>query len=289
MSFDPGMPLLEHLAAEMPSLRRSEKKVAELVASDPGFVVAGTMATVAEASGVSVPTVMRFSTALGYEGFNQFRMALAQSLALGLPATISTVSVNDSTGVMASKVFDHSISSLDRARRYLDEDEIGRAVDTIIGARSLIFAGLGASGIIAQDAAQKAPLFGVPCVVPSDPHQALMTVALASAGDVLVAISNTGETSSILELVDAARNAGATVIALTGEDDNTLARAADIALVVRTFEDTDMYTPTVSRLAALVMIDVLATAVSLRRGPGHAERLTSMKEQLVAFRRRSAE
>ncbi len=289
MTFDPGIPLLEHLTARLPTLRRSEKKVAELVASDPVFIVQGTMASVAEAAGVSEPTVMRFSTALGYEGFNQFRLALAQSLALGLPATLSTVSSHDSIAVMASKVFDHSISSLDRARRYLDAERIERAVDAILGARSLILTGLGASGIIAQDAAQKAPLFGVPCVVPSDPHQALMTVAVAGPDDVLVAISNTGTTSSVIEIVDAARTNGATVIGLTGADDSPLAEHVDIALVARTFEDTDMYTPTVSRIAALVIVDVLATAVALRRGDQHAERLTSMKEQLVSFRRRSAE
>ncbi|RWZ49814.1 MurR/RpiR family transcriptional regulator [Labedella phragmitis] len=289
MTFDPGMPLLEHLAAELPSLRRSEKKVAELVASDPGFIVQGTMASVAEAAGVSEPTVMRFCTALGYDGFNQFRLALAQSVALGLPATLSTVSANDSIAVMASKVFDHSISSLDRARRYLDAAQIERAVDAILGARSLILTGLGASGIIAQDAAQKAPLFGVPCVVPTDPHQALMTVAVADPDDVLLAISNTGTTSSVIEIVDAAQAAGATVIGLTGADDSPLAQRVDIALVARTFEDTDMYTPTVSRIAALVIVDVLGTAVALRRGERHAERLSSMKEQLVTFRRRSAE
>jgi RpiR family carbohydrate utilization transcriptional regulator len=289
VAFDPGIPLLEHLAAELPTLRRSEKKVAELVASDPGFIVQGTMAAVAEAAGVSEPTVMRFCTALGYDGFNQFRLALAQSVALGLPATLSTVSAHDSIAVMASKVFDHSISSLDRARRYLDAEQIERAVDAILGARSLILTGLGASGIIAQDAAQKAPLFGVPCVVPSDPHQALMTVAVAGPDDVLVAISNTGTTSSVIEIVDAARAAGATVIGLTGADDSPLAERVDIPLVARTFEDTDMYTPTVSRIAALVIVDVLATAVALRRGDGHAERLTSMKEQLVSFRRRSVE
>jgi RpiR family carbohydrate utilization transcriptional regulator len=136
VAFDPGIPLLEHLAAELPTLRRSEKKVAELVASDPGFIVQGTMAAVAEAAGVSEPTVMRFCTALGYDGFNQFRLALAQSVALGLPATLSTVSAHDSIAVMASKVFDHSISSLDRARRYLDAEQIERAVDAILGAPS---------------------------------------------------------------------------------------------------------------------------------------------------------
>ena len=75
------------------------------------------------------------------------------------------------------------------------------------------------------------------------------------------------------------------MVALTGEADTTLARLADIPVVVKTFEDTDLFTPTVSRLAGLVVVDILATAVSLRRGRAHADRLAAMKEQLATFRR----
>jgi RpiR family carbohydrate utilization transcriptional regulator len=59
---------------------------------------------------------------------------------------------------------------------------------------------------------------------------------------------------------------------------------ADVALVVRTFEDTDIYTPTVSRLAGLVLVDILATSVAVRRGGEHLERLRGMKEALARFR-----
>ena len=55
--------------------------------------------------------------------------------------------------------------------------------------------------------------------------------------------------------------------------------------MVKTFEDTDSYTPTGSRIAGLAVIDILAVAVSLRRGPSHASRLAAMKERLATFRR----
>jgi DNA-binding MurR/RpiR family transcriptional regulator len=81
----------------------------------------------------------------------------------------------------------------------------------------------------------------------------------------------------------AARQAGATVIALTGQA-GPLLDLADVGLVVRTFEDTDSYTPTISRLAALVVIDILATGVLLRRGADGVERVRAMKRQLAAMR-----
>lgn len=285
MSYDPGVPLLEHIARELPSLRRSERRVAAVVAEDPAMVVGSTMAAVAQAVGVSEPTVMRFCTSLGFEGFQQFKMALAQALALGLPSTVSSIGSSDTVSELATKVFDHTISSLDRTRRYLDAGALEAAIEAIAACSSMTVAGLGASAMIALDVEQKAVLFGVPCSVPSDPHQQFMAASMAGPGQVFLVISNTGSTRSIVQVARAASDAGATVVAITGDESSELAGAADVSLVAKTFEDTDRHTPTVSRIAGLVLVDVLATAVSLRRGQQHAERLTAMKEQLAAFRR----
>lgn len=284
VAFDPDVPLLEHIAAQRPKLRKSEQAVADLIQADPAPVVGATMASLAEAAGVSEPTVMRFCTSLGFEGFQQFKLQLAQSLALGLPPTHSAIRPDDSVADVATKVFDHTISSLDRSRRSLDAVAVERAVQAILDAPSLLIAGLGASGLIADDAAQKAVLFGIPVAAPPDPHQQFMAAAMAPPASVLLAVSNTGRTSSVLDVVNRGRESGMTVVSLTGDADSPLARRADISIVARTFEDTDRFTPSVSRIAGLVVVDVLATAVSLRRGPEHARRLSAMKDGLTAFR-----
>lgn len=277
-------PLLEHLNDVMGTLRNSERKVAQLVADNPGFVMNATMASVAEAAGVSEPTVMRFCTSLGFGGFQQFKISLAQTLALGIPATLSTIGRDDSLEVLSTKIFDHTISSLDRARRFLDPQQIERAVQAIVAGTSLHLAGLGASAVIALDAEQKSALFGIPCSAPFDPHQQFMAATMARPGTVTMVISNTGRTQSILQVAQAARANGATVIGVSG-DQSPLLEHCDIPLIVKTIEDTDVYTPTVSRLAGLVVVDILATAVALRRGPEHMDRLSGMKEGLTHFRR----
>jgi len=276
--------LLERITNELVGLRRSEKKVAQIVLDAPDKVLQYTMAGLAEAAQVSEPTVMRFCSSIGCDGFQDFKIQLAQTLALGLPVTHSAITADDSSADLTEKIFDHTISSLDRARRTLDPVAVERAIEAMLHASDLIFVGFGASGIIAQDAQQKFPLFGVSCQAPSDFHQQFIAATLAGPRTVFVAISNTGHTEQTLTVAQAAREAGATIISITGRV-SPLSELADIPLVVRTFEDTDVYTPSTSRLAGLVVIDVLSTGVALRQPPEHSAAIARMKNGLAQMRR----
>ena len=150
-------------------------------------------------------------------------------------------------------------------------------------ASRIAFFGFGASGIVAQDAQQKFPLFGVPCSAHADAHQQFITAAMMKPGDVAVAISNTGHTVAILETVDVALENGATVIGISGHRSPLIERC-QVGLISETLENTDLYTPTISRLAALVLIDILATAVAFRRDDVHHAQLARMKQGLADMR-----
>ena len=280
---DADEPLLQRLALQVDSLRQSERKVAEIVQHDPELFLRSTMAAVADAAGVSEPTVMRFCTTLGFDGFQSFKIQLAQALALGIPASHSAINDDDPVPALVTKIFDHSITSLDRARRHLSTSAVEAAVAALLRASEIVFIGFGASGIIAQDAAQKFSLFGAPCMAPADAHQQFMAASTSRPSTVLVAISNTGRTQSVIQVAAQARQNGATVISITGGD-SPLQLESDISIVAKTFEDTDIYTPTVSRLAGLVVIDILATSVATHRGEGHLRRVRQMKEGLTSFR-----
>lgn len=276
-------PLFERMRREMSTMRKSEQKVAELVLATPSDILSSTMAAVAEAAGVSEPTVMRFALRLGYDGFQSFKLDLARVLALGVPVTYSGIEAGDTVEIMAQKVFDHTISSLDRARKTYDAAALTLAVDHLTAATSVTFIGFGASSIIAQDAEQKAGLFGVPCSAPPDAHQQFMAASMCGPGSVFFIISNTGNTEIVLEVAELARKYGAIVIGLTGGQ-TPLVPYCDVALIAKTYEDTEVFTPTVSRLAGLVVIDILATAVAAKRGAQHLERVRTMKRELGRFR-----
>ncbi len=275
--------LLDEIGARMPSLRRSERKVAEVVLRDPDWATHASMAAMSRAAGVSEPTVMRFCAATGCESFQSFRLRLARSLAFGVPATHSVIRPGDSEAEVAKKLFDYTMSSLDRARRSLDLTAVRRAIDLLARARRIEFYGHGASNILGQDAQQKFPLFGVPCVAHPDDHQQFMSAAMLSAGDVAVAISNTGQTSSVVECARRARENGAAVIGITGKA-GLLSEQCSVTIVVETLENTDLYTPTTSRIAGLVVIDLLAIGVALRHDAAYVRRLRDMKRALASMR-----
>ena len=264
-------------------LRKSDRKVADLILADPHRILNATVAETALAAGVSEPTVIRFCTAIGCGGFQDFKLRLAQSLALGTPATHSVLLDTDPPEAVVEKIFDYTITSLDWARHHLDKEALKQAISLLEAASSIEFFGFGASGIVARDAQQKFPLFGVPCGAQLDSHQQIMVASMMKPDDVAVVISNTGRTRSIIEVARTARENGAKVIGITGFE-TSLANHCDVTLVVETLDNTNIYTPTISRIAALVVIDVLSTAVALRRDEAHVRRFQRMKRRLAEYR-----
>ncbi|MEO5614005.1 MAG: MurR/RpiR family transcriptional regulator [Cypionkella sp.] len=280
---DLGDNLLEVVVRALSSLRKSDQRVAEVLLDRPSEVVDMTLARLASASGVSEPTVIRFCTAIGCEGFRDMRVKLARSLAFARTTSHTAISAKDDLGTIISKIFDFNLSNLNWARSRLNPVDVERAVETLSDARRIEFFGFGASGIVAVDAQQKFPLFGVPCGAPLDSHQMFMTAEMLGPGDVVVAISNTGQTREVINASRVAHEKGASVIVISGSD-GPLMRHATIGLVVETLENTDLYTPTVSRLTQLVVIDILSVAVSLRRDAAHHARIAEMKSRLATLR-----
>lgn len=70
------------------------------------------------------------------------------------------------------------------------------------------------------------------------------------------------------------------MIAITGNSDGPLVNYSEVVLMVETLENTNLYTPTISRIASLVVVDILSTAVVLQLGKAHNERLVRMKRLL---------
>lgn len=280
---DPARNLLEVIGKALPSLRRGSRQLAEFILAQPQFVVDANLADLARAAALSEPTVLRFCSTVGCSGFRELKIRLAQSLVLGTPTTHAALSAHDTPRAIAAKIFDFTTASLELTRQSLVPEALDQAVDILAQASHIEFFGFGASGIVALDAQQKFPLFGVSCGATQDSHQQLITASMLKAGDVVVLISNTGTTLSLLEIARVARERGARVIAITGSA-SPVSRHADVALIAASLDNTELYTPTMSRLSALAVIDILSVSVALRRGEGHALHVSAMKKHLAAIR-----
>ena len=268
-------------ALEAAELSRGERLVAQFVLGAPEEAMRLSLARLAEAVGVSEPTVLRCCRKLGCDSLQEFRIKMAGAEAIGLPATHAEIQPGSSVGEIAARVLDFSVSNLDNLRRQIDVGALERVVKLMAGARSLHFWGNGASGIVARDAQQKFPLFGIPCIAETDSHQILINAASLSSGDVVVVFSNTGRNRTMKPSIDAARANGAAVVVVVSSAEAPLARSADVVLCVPTLDNTDVYTPTISRLAALCIVDILSISMVQMRGSAGVLKIKSMKEAII--------
>lgn len=275
--------MLSQVEAMRDQLRPSERKLADYVLESPREVLDLSMTEVADRAGVSQPTIARFCRALGFSGFREFKIRLAQGVAASVPAVYRDVRPDEPVPGVAAKVLDRTIGALIQVRNTLSSDAVAAAIALLAAARRIEFYGAGGSGIAAQDMQHKFFRLGMPSVAYSDPHTFLMSAALLSDGDVVVAISNTGRTRDIVDAAKAALAGGAKVIAIT-HGNSPLARIATVGLHANVDEDTDIFSPMTSRTSHLAIGDILAVGVALQRGPALAEKLRKAKDLIVGRR-----
>ena len=262
------------------SLSPAEQAVGDWVLAHPGRAKDSTLAAVAAAAGTSEPTVIRFCRSLGLSGFRELRLRLAETLSRPASYLHRDVTTDDSIGEVVSKVMDHSIQAMIDVRANVSSMPFDAALRAMVPARQLIFAGLGASGIVSRDACQKFFRLGIPCSVAADTPAILQMAAIAGSDDVLFMTSHTGAWPDLVRAATIAVSNGVTVIALT-EPDSPLAKKASLVFECHTPEDTNVYTPMSSRLAHLALFDALQVALALKLGERADTMLRKSKEALA--------
>ncbi|NWO08353.1 MAG: MurR/RpiR family transcriptional regulator [Alteromonadaceae bacterium] len=275
--------LIDQIQERLPRLNKSERKVAEAILRDPSAATRYSIAALARAADVSEPTVNRFCRGFSATGFPDFKIRLAQSIATGTPYVGQNIEPDDTVSEFTDKIMLTTIASLDKARQSLDPEAIATVVDYLIQAKQISFFGTGGSASVAMDAQHKFFRFNIPVSFYDDTLMQRMLAAGANVGDAIVLISYTGRTRETVEIAHLARSNGATVIGITNPD-SPLAEACTAVLGVTAPEDTEVYMPMTSRIIQLAVIDVLATGVTLKRGPDFLEHLRKIKESLKPTR-----
>lgn len=268
--------MLDLLENRLPSLSPAESAVARWVLANPRRAANSTLAAVASACGTSEPTVIRFCRHLGLSGFRDLTLRLTESLSQPSSFVHRDVSRDDSAREAAAKVMDSAVQTLISQRLLLRTVEIDRAAKLLANARQVVFAGIGGSGLVADDAQHKFFRLGIPCVALSDAPDFLQVAAIADSDDVFVVTSNSGQWPTLLTASESAKNRGATIIALTAPD-SKLGKIADVLIPCSSQDETSVYTPMNSRLAQLAVLDVLQVATALALGDAAYERLRLTK------------
>jgi RpiR family transcriptional regulator, carbohydrate utilization regulator len=280
--------MLERVKASLPSLAPAEQRVGKLVLGDPRAFANLPISTLADRAHVSKPTVVRFCRSMGYDGLSDFKLKLAGSVNEGVPFIHRSVDADDKTGDVMVKVIDNTVAAFLKYRNDAITGSIEKAVtalaETYTTGRRIEFYGAGNSGIVAQDAHHKFFRLGMHSISYSDGHMQVMSASMLGAGDCLVVISNSGRTRDLMDACDIARKNGATTIVITTSG-SPLASAGNIHLAADHPEGFDKYSPMVSRLMHLMIIDILATCVALRIGGAKLQpMLQGMKNNLRSKR-----
>lgn len=275
------MNILETLRAKHAELSNAERRIADIVLSDPEAVIHSSTAVLARKADVSDPTVARFCRSLACKGFPDFKVQLAQSLARGAPYLSQAVSPGDSVDHYINKLVDASQTGLETIRSQLNRQQTEHVIEKLAQANHIEFYGMGAGAAIAHDAQHKFFRLGKTVIAYEDYLKQRMAAAVAGPDTVIVFLSFTGRTTSLLDVHSLAKEKKAvTTIAITAPE-SPLAHEVDFALTIDTsWEDTTLYTPMTSRLVFLTIIDILATGVALKMGTSVETHLRNVKESL---------
>ena len=275
--------MLDRIKACLPSLAPAEQRVGKLVLSDPRAFATTPISELAFRAHVSKPTIVRFCRSVGYDGLSDFKLKLAGSVSEGVPFVHRSVDADDKTADVVVKVIDNTVAAFLKYRNDASSFAVQKATDALAAAaetgRRIEFFGAGNSGIVAQDAQHKFFRLGVNTIAYSDGHMQVMSASMLGAGDCLVVISNSGRTRDLMDACDIARKNGATTIVITASG-SPLAAAGNIHLAADHPEGYDRYSPMVSRLLHLMIIDILATCLALRIGGKLQPLLKEMKNNL---------
>ena len=165
---------------------------------------------------------------------------------------------------------DAIIGLKDRISERID-DPFASAVGLLLACTGrVVVSGIGKSGHIARKIASTLASTGTPALFVHAAEATHGDLGMITEGDALIAISNSGEAGELLAIVPIIKRMGATLITMTGNDDSTLARLADVHLNVGVAQEACPLNlaPTASTTAALAMGDALAVALLDARGFG---------------------
>lgn len=283
--------MLDRIRASIPALPPAEQRVAKLVLQDPRGFASMPVGELAERSHVSKPTVVRFCRSVGYDGLADFKLKLAGVVNEGVPFVHRAVDEDDKPGDIVVKVIDNAVSALLKYRNDATNQAFERAMAALTAtgqAKGRVeFYGVGNSGIVAQDAQHKLFRLGVNSVALSDGHVQVMSATMLKTSDCAVIISNSGRSKDLIDVAEIALKRGATLIVITASGSplaHLVQSHSQILLAADHPEDHERYSPMVSRLLHLIIIDILTTGVALRLGQEMRPALQEIKRNLRARR-----
>lgn len=248
------------------SLSNAEKKAASYFLDNVEDIFHKPIAQLAQEAGVSKVAWVRFCKDIGFEGLKDLKKALFAQMCEKeddvAAEPFSDIRNIDNTKSLIEGIAQNSIRAIQDTAEMLDPNSLERAAQVILNAESVRIFGVGASGMVGEDLHTKLMRINKNSIFSTDYHSQLTYAANMTSRDAAVLISMSGKTKEILEVLALAKQNEVPCLALTRYSKTPLALNADTVLYVSAPEITMRSGAMSSRLAQLMVIDALFTAVA---------------------------
>jgi DNA-binding MurR/RpiR family transcriptional regulator len=255
------MSVLRRIHATLDAMAPADRQIGQFILDNPDQMLRLSSAALAENAGRSQSSVVKFSQKLGYAGYQEFKLAVSEAKARewSVPAGMvhGTIERSDSHLVVMQKLAASKLASIQQTISVNSEQHIDRALALLDEANRIHLAGVGASSLVARDFSYKLMKLGRNVMHDSDSHVQMANASTLRRGDVMVALSHSGESIETLRIVEVAHDHHATVIAITSLKESPISRMADILLYTVADEERVRSSSITARDAQLTLTDLL--------------------------------
>ncbi len=221
----------ELLQQHQGDLTKSGRTVAEYLMQHAAEAQYLSISSLARECKVAEATVFRFCRALGFEGYHEMRIALAQANATGAMVNQRDLEPDADTATLCEHASALFMTAINGTQNTLSPEAVDRAVELLHRARQVFCLGQGGSQLVANDICARFAGITNKFRTAGDSHMQIMAASLMTEQDVVLFVSYSGATRDMLETLRTAKAAGAKIILLTHYEDSPGARLADIVLL----------------------------------------------------------
>ncbi|TXI10269.1 MAG: MurR/RpiR family transcriptional regulator [Rhizobium sp.] len=255
------MSILKKISAQLEIMAPADRQIGQFIVNNPDQMLRLSSAALAIETGRSQSSVVKFSQKLGYAGYQELKLAVSEAKAQEWQAPAGmihgTIEVGDGYLTILQKLLGSKMQAMQQTISVNNEADIEKALEALHGARRIHLAGVGASSLVARDFSYKLMKLGRNVLHDSDSHVQMANASTLGPDDLLFALSYSGASIETLRIAELASQRQATVIAVTGLQDNPLARVADICLHTVGDEDRVRSSAITARDAQLMLTDLL--------------------------------
>jgi RpiR family carbohydrate utilization transcriptional regulator len=260
-------PPLENIVSIMKTVRGGVTpaigKVIDYVIDHRQDVVRMSISELADKAEVSEATVTMFCKAVGAEGFQHIKIALAQDIVQPVQFIQEDLSRKDDMESVKKKIFNANIQALVDTLQTVKTSELVRARDFIMAADRILIFGIGSAAPIAEDLRYRLIRIGLPAYAEVESHQQAVMASMAGPKTTTVTISHSGATHETVTATRLAKASGAKTICVTNFGKSPIHKFADVILETMARETQFRTEAMTSRTAQLAIVDALVAGLAL--------------------------